>query len=102
MKNTHLKGIGITLCLLFSFFLVQPAICQKTWLPTNSIDSFPVFCLTSIDNQLYAGMVKGGIYKTTDEGKTWTACNVGLEDTSPNQIIKKGNNLFADKNLYEL
>ena len=85
----------IGLCLLFTSTSTTFLFSQDIWLPTNSIDSFPVLSMSSIGDYLYAGMVDAGVYKTNDEGETWTACNDGLGAVSPTQIIEKENYLFV-------
>lgn len=96
MKRLHSYSLFIYIA-LFLLFLAFPSstYSQKIWLPTNSLDSFPVFCMTSIDDHLYVGMSKAGIHKTKDEGITWTTCNTGLGEVSPTQIIQNGKYLFA-------
>lgn len=94
MKRLYSWKLSISLFVCFLFFK-SSIFSQKIWLSTNSIDSFPVFCMSSIEGYLYAGMVKKGIYKTKDKGLTWTDCSAGIENLSPTQILKKGNFLFV-------
>jgi photosystem II stability/assembly factor-like uncharacterized protein len=95
MNKNYLKTLQIYLSPLLFLLSISTVTAQKTWLPTNSIDSFPVFCLEGIGDYLYAGMIKGGLFKTADEGNTWTACNKGIEGLSPTHLIAKGDKLFV-------
>lgn len=65
------------------------------WQPTNSQNNFPVFCLTTIDSDLYAGMMGAGVFKTADEGETWESLNEGLADLYATQIVAKDELLFV-------
>lgn len=90
MKPFQKLVIGIAL----SFAYIATSYGQLSWQPTNSLDSFPVFCMETFGNDLYAGMLGMGVYKTSDGGETWESRSVGLNKPYPSQILKKGNRLF--------
>lgn len=87
------KKLVIGLALSFAF--VVNCFGQLSWQPTNSLDSFMVNSLLSQGNDLYAGMMGAGVFKTNDEGETWEACNNGLTNPFPRCFANKGNTLYV-------
>jgi photosystem II stability/assembly factor-like uncharacterized protein len=47
------------------------------------------------NNIVYAGTETQGVYKSTDNGLSWVAANVGIERTSISDMIASGANLLA-------
>jgi len=83
--------------LLFFFTSVVKA----QWVPTNG-PSFTVTSLASSGNNLYAGTVNG-VYKTTNNGDSWTQINNGLSNIRVNKIAALGSKVVVisnDSNLY--
>lgn len=44
---------------------------------------------------LFAGSSNHGVFRSTDEGASWAACNFGLTDSSIETLIADDSNLFA-------
>lgn len=55
-----------------------------TWTASNNgtFASFPVYALESSGNTTFVGTEYSGVYKTTDNGQTWTDYNLGFQDNS--------------------
>lgn len=67
------------------------------WVPANtglpSVAS--VNGLTAIGSNIFAGLRKGGVYKSVNQGGLWTPINTGLPSDSINKLVSAGSNLFA-------
>ena len=93
--NTRNK-ITVWLILLtypFSFIFTQ-----QVWQATNSEVDYPIYKFVSTEDHLYAAFYGAGVYKTTDEGDTWTACHEGLSNFLARDLVRKGANLFVGTN----
>ncbi|MFM1767495.1 MAG: hypothetical protein RJA22_24 [Verrucomicrobiota bacterium] len=54
-----------------------------------------VRCITALGNDLFAGCLAQGIFRSTNFGGTWQAVTNGLNSTNFRAIHTKGNTLFA-------
>src|SRR4051812_38461338 len=54
----------------------------------------PIFSLKTVGNLMFAGTTNG-IFKSSDNGQTWTASNKGLERVKIEAITAKGGTIFA-------
>jgi len=54
-----------------------------------------VFCLAVSGTSLVAGTFNNGAYLSTDNGKNWTAVNIGLTYADVYSLTVSGTNLFA-------
>jgi hypothetical protein len=79
---------------------IAPA--QTTWQQTNGPYGGSVSCLAVSGTNLLAGSYGGGIFRSTNNGTTWTAVNMGL--TGPVHVYSlavipasggSGTNIFA-------
>jgi len=66
-------------------------------LPSWEIDAFdPVYCITSFDSVLIAGLIYGGgIYRSLDSGQTWTKASDSLLRGYVNVLINHGSKVLA-------
>jgi len=76
-----------------------------SWKVAGRIDqtNAQVFPLCAQGGMLYAGTYGQGIWRSTDEGKTWQQTVAGLTDTVVNDIISSRSTLFAatqDKGVF--
>lgn len=95
MKRFNPSSQLYALIIIFTFTSFSPLFAQFSWQSTSPIDTFPVSEFVSVNKTLFAATLGAGIYKTDDEGATWTACNEGVEDLAVSSLIKKGKTLFA-------
>jgi photosystem II stability/assembly factor-like uncharacterized protein len=58
-----------------------------------------ILSLVAEGGKLFAGTYEKGIWRSTDEGTSWTQCANGLEDTTVNDIIASHGTLFAGTQL---
>lgn len=65
-----------------------------TWSLSESF-GFSVFGLQTLSNQVFAGTMGGGIFKSMDNGATWTNNNAGLFTDSIYSLMVNGSDLFA-------
>lgn len=85
------------------FFNIQ----EKRWnnIPTYGplIESNPG-ALLFFKDYIYAGTQFGGVFRTEDEGKTWTTLNTGLDNLTIRKFAEIENKLYAATNegLYSL
>ncbi|MBL0048899.1 MAG: T9SS type A sorting domain-containing protein [Bacteroidetes bacterium] len=74
----------------------------NTWVDANggignSLPSFPeIYSLVAKGTDLFAGLFTGGVYKTSDNGATWTQVNTGFPiNKAVYSMVVMGSNLFA-------
>jgi hypothetical protein len=84
-----------SVCLALAIVLVCP-FASAQWVPTSQglADSTWYSCLAVSGMNLFAGNL-GGVFRSTDEGTSWTAVNDGLTDTAVMVLAVSGTNLFA-------
>jgi photosystem II stability/assembly factor-like uncharacterized protein len=68
-----------------------------SWVEMGSIpfNSVGILSLVVKDLMLFAGTGNGGLYLSTDDGKTWNPVNSGLPDFRVNSLLSHGSDLFA-------
>ena len=64
------------------------------WRQTEGTDGSSIRSLVVDGNNLLAG-TSGGIFRSSDNGATWTSSGSGLNDTSITSLVKSGNKLYA-------
>ncbi len=81
-------------CLIISSF-AGPI--QAQWVQTNGPYGAGryVNALAISDTDLFAGTEDGGVFRSMNNGASWTASNNGLRATSVNAFVVSGTNLFA-------
>src|SRR5882672_8243150 len=81
----------------FILFCLLTGTLHAQWIQTLSLsnnlgitDAFAV-----IGTNLFAGTSSNSVYRSTDNGVSWTAVNSGLTDTNITSLAVIGTNLFA-------
>ena len=69
---------------------IQAALTQTSGPPGGDVR-----CFASTDTSLFAGTYGGGVYRSNDNGLSWTAVNNGLTDSFVLSLAVRGNTLFA-------
>ena len=65
----------------------------------DGVTVWSIYNDTSVSpNILYAGTSSLGIYRSTDDGESWSAFNAGIENETVYQIIKHDGTLYAASN----
>src|SRR5215204_2030464 len=108
-KYRHLRGFAVAAAILIVPILTvhkTPAAggapgyksgngATAPWEKTAGPPGITVTVIYKANNIVYAGTETQGIYKSTDEGLTWSAANNGIERASISDIISSGGNLLA-------
>lgn len=55
-------------------------------------------CFAVSGTNLFAGASKGGVFRSSNNGKSWTAASTGLPSTNVFALEVSGTNLFAGTN----
>jgi photosystem II stability/assembly factor-like uncharacterized protein len=87
----HVIFAPCLLLLVISSLNAQHAPWEKTAGPLG----LTVTVIYKTNNSIYAGTDTQGIYKSTDDGLTWTAANSGIDRARISDIIASGGNLLA-------
>src|SRR5262249_9447794 len=54
-----------------------------------------IYSLLATDAALYAGTFGGGVFRSTDQGRSWTQLNAGLTNTYVHALAVMGTTLYA-------
>jgi len=87
----------LPLLFAFSFSVFTVSVAHAQWLPTGIPASDNVKCFAAIGGYLFAGTHPDGVFRSMDNGATWTKVNTGLP-ASPvfvNALITSGGKVFA-------
>ena len=61
----------------------------------NGLTSSIVLTLAVSGTSLFAGTSGGGVFRSTDNGASWTAASTGLTSTTVRALAVSGTSLFA-------
>jgi photosystem II stability/assembly factor-like uncharacterized protein len=89
MKKQRVQFIVGTELLLLSFHLIK-----AQWVQTNGPEGGMVNVLTVSGSNIFAGTSSGVVFRTTNNGQSWTAINSGLTNTNVLSIAVSGSNIF--------
>ncbi len=65
------------------------------WVKTNGPYEASVCSFASSDSSIFVGTIGAGVYRSTDNGMTWTPSNGGMTSTFTNCFAVSGNNIYA-------
>lgn len=65
------------------------------WAKTSGPEGGTVNSLATAGANLFAGTFSGGVFRSSDQGNTWTAANNGLGELSVNAVFAVGSSLLA-------
>ncbi|MDR3628225.1 MAG: T9SS type A sorting domain-containing protein [Ignavibacteriaceae bacterium] len=80
------------------FFLFNSVNIYAQWVQIKELNNSDVQVITVKDSLMFAGTYGNGIFKSSDNGKSWSAVNNGLTDLYINAIIVKDSLVFAAAN----
>jgi hypothetical protein len=89
-----MKTIRFPLSLFFLWFL-QTGVVNAQWQPTNGPYGGLVHALVVSGDNLFAGFEGGGVFRSTDNGTTWTAANNGLAIMDVYTLAVSSTGLYA-------
>lgn len=72
-----------------------PSLAAQAWQKCQGPEGGAVFCVYEHKANLYAGTYGGGIFKSSDSGRTWAESNKGLLSLIVSNICSVGDTLFA-------
>jgi hypothetical protein len=86
-----------TVCGFYVWFLLPLSLSAQhaPWEKTAGPPGLTVKVIYKTNNIVYAGTDTQGIYKSTDDGLSWSAANNGIERASISDMIVSGGNLLA-------
>ncbi|MDD3638388.1 MAG: hypothetical protein PHN50_12410, partial [Bacteroidales bacterium] len=64
------------------------------WVPANGPYGGTTNCIVANDTDAFAGTY-GGVFRSTDNGESWTAVNNGLTNKAIYALVMSGSNIFA-------
>lgn len=68
---------------------------HSQWVQTNGPYVGRITCLAVSGTDLFAGTGGGGVFRSADNGTSWTASNNGLTNRDVGSLTASGTNLFA-------
>ncbi len=67
----------------------------------NGLTSLVITCISSYENNIFAGTYDKGVFRSTDYGESWVAINSGLPALETKYLFTNGNKIFAYVDDYE-
>ena len=74
--------------------ILSACIINGQWMPTNGPYCRGVSTFAVLDSNIFAG-TGSGVFRSTDNGFTWTAVNNGLTDSMVMSLAVSGTSVFA-------
>src|SRR5215831_208987 len=65
------------------------------WRQTSGPEGANIISLLSNGSTLFAGTMISGVFRSTNQGESWTAINAGLSAPSVQSLVAVGQNIFA-------
>jgi photosystem II stability/assembly factor-like uncharacterized protein len=93
-KRKDMKNLYILASLFCMIFLLQVLSLQAQWVQTNGPYGGNITSFTTINSTLYAG-TKYGVFRSNDNGASWTEVNRNLSATTIRILAVNGTTLFA-------
>jgi hypothetical protein len=81
--------------LFFALSLLYAGILNAQWVQTNGPYYGGVVCLAVSDTNIFAGAYRGGIFLSTNNGRSWTGASSGLTCFGVYALAMSDMNLFA-------
>ena len=89
MKEISVKFL---LCIVLAVFFNAV---NAQWVRVNGPYGGSVYSIAVSGSNIYAAIMLNGVYRSTDNGISWTAMNSGLNSLSVNSLVTDGENVFA-------
>lgn len=86
---------GFTILIFLLFIFSQESHSQWKYSSTNVESTQYTWAIAVIGEDMFAGLFDGGVYKSTDNGKSWAAANKGIEYEDVDYLAANGSNLYA-------
>ena len=95
MKNNFTKFRLVLFLLLILMQIGFNRTVNAQWTPSNGVGGGFVWCITYTGSNLFIGTQGYGIFKSTDNGNTWTPSDSGLKNSSIFSLTTAGQNIIA-------
>jgi photosystem II stability/assembly factor-like uncharacterized protein len=96
-QKIQMKSIS-TLC-IFIVMIGHAFFSNAQWQQTNGPHGGYVSCYANNDDEIYVGTQYGGVFRSTNNGESWTARNNGLRSYDINCIAMDNDNLYVGTRL---
>ena len=93
MNKKYFLFVGTIIILNISFFS-NNCLCQ--WVHIGEIPEQTVYALAVCEGNIFAGVEYGGVYRSTDNGESWT--QTSLNNKTVYSLTTNGSNIFAGTN----
>ncbi len=97
LADKHIKQLAVTGANLFAVTWKGISVSDNggtSW-KASAPSLKDVNCILTISNQIFVGTDTSGVYRSTDNGTTWTPFNEGIQITRVWSLVACGNNIFA-------
>jgi len=74
---------------------VETPMMYGQWVPANGTFNSDIWCFASSGSNLFAGTWGSGVFRSTDDGTSWTPVNTGLTNLNVHALVVSGGNIFA-------
>ena len=81
---------AVAACLL----LFENRACGE-WVQTNGPCGGNIRTLAAVDGAVFAGTCSSGVFRSTDNGTSWTEATTGLANTHVRSLVVSENDLFV-------
>jgi hypothetical protein len=94
VEPMRLLRVGVSLFLLLVMHEVST---NAQWVKTLPVvqDHGDFVAFAVLGTSIFAGSERSGVFRSTDNGTSWTAVNSGLPDSAVFSLVVSGTNLFA-------
>lgn len=92
----HLSKSGSYMYATTTLTIFESSDNGQTWTDiVGDIPDYDVIEIAKIGENLYAGVINGGVYRSTNHGLNWVSINNGLSSLNVNSITSNGVKVFA-------
>ncbi|MFN8360607.1 MAG: T9SS type A sorting domain-containing protein [Candidatus Kapaibacterium sp.] len=89
--STSFKAIGIVILFLLAGTITQ----AQQWVKTNGPYGGSITCFVASGSTIFAGTSSNGLFRSTNNGDTWSQTTVGLTASSVSALAVSGTTIYA-------
>jgi hypothetical protein len=94
-NQMNLKSRIVITAIAMTILAVSVQVVKAQWTPTSGPVGGVIQVLCAAGSGIFAGTSVGGVFRSTDNGTSWTPVNSGLTDPYVMSLAVSGNNIFA-------
>ncbi len=96
MKKTFsISAFLVCTIIILSFF---PVYLHSQWVKANGPYGGNINCIASSASNIFAGILGGGVFLSSNKGVNWSDVNNGLTDLNVDALAVSGSNIFGLRN----